>query len=52
MNSEKRHLMFLKKDGAGIVVEATNSSNWEEIKQEAESKGMTCLSLSLSLIHI
>ena len=47
MNSDKRYLMFLKKDGAGIVVEATNSSNWEEIKQEAESKGMTCLSLSI-----
>ena len=47
MNSDKRYLMFLKKDGAGIVVEATNSSNWEEIKQEAESKGMTCLPLSI-----
>ena len=46
MNSDIRYLMFLKKDGAGIVVEATNSSDWEEIKQEAESKGMTCLPLS------
>ena len=47
MSSDKRHLMFLKKDGSGIVVEAINSSNLEEIKQEAESKGMTCLSLSI-----
>tara|TARA_B100000686_G_C16686239_1_gene914965 strand:- start:99 stop:398 length:300 start_codon:yes stop_codon:yes gene_type:complete len=47
MNSGKRYLMFLKKEGSGIVVEATNSSHWEEIKQEAESKGMSCLTLSI-----
>lgn len=39
--------MFLKKEGSGVVVEAVNSSHWEDIKQEAESKGMTCLPLSI-----
>ena len=38
----KRYLMFLKKDGSGIVVEAIDASNWEDLKQEAEAKGMTC----------
>ncbi|MBC8284733.1 MAG: hypothetical protein H8E32_13035 [Nitrospinae bacterium] len=51
MNSGKRHLMFLKKDGSGIVVEAINSSHWEDIKQEAESKGMTCLPLSIESFY-
>ena len=43
--------MFLKKDGSGIVVEAINSSHWEDIKQEAESKGMTCLPLSIESFY-
>jgi hypothetical protein len=47
MNEGKRHLMFLKKDGSGIVVEAIDVSNWEGLKKEAESKGMTCQSLSI-----
>ena len=47
MNEGKRHLMFLKKDGSGIVVEAIDASNWEDLKQEAEAKGMTCQSLSI-----
>ena len=47
MNPGKRHLMFLKKDDSGIVVEAIDASNWEDLKQEAETKGMTCQPLSI-----
>jgi hypothetical protein len=47
MNQGKRYLMFLKKDGSGIVVEAIDASNWENLKQEAEAKGMTCQPLSI-----
>ena len=47
MNLGKRHLMFLKKDDSGIVVEAIDASNWEDFKQEAEAKGMTCQPLSI-----
>ena len=43
----KRYLMFLKKDNSGIVVEAIDASNWEEVKQEAEAKGMICQFLSI-----
>jgi hypothetical protein len=43
----KRYLMFLKKDGSGIVVEAIDASNWEDLKREAEAKGMACQSLSI-----
>jgi hypothetical protein len=39
--------MFLKKDESGIVVEAIDASNWEDLKQEAEVKGMTCQPLSI-----
>ena len=47
MSQEQRHLMFLQKDGSGIVVEARDSSDWENLKQEAESKGMTCQPLTM-----
>ena len=47
MNIGKRHLMFLKKDDSGIVAEAIDASNWEDLKQEAEAKGMTCQPLSI-----
>ena len=47
MSQGQRHLMFLHKDGSGIVVEARDSSNWENLKQEAEAKGMTCKPLSM-----
>jgi hypothetical protein len=43
----QRHLIFLQKDGSGIVVDATNSSDYEKLKQEAESKGMSCLPLTI-----
>ena len=43
----QRHLMFLKKDESGIVVEARNASDEESLKQEAESKGMTCQPLTI-----
>ena len=47
MSQGQRHLMFLQKDGSGIVVEAMDSSEWENLKQEAESKGMTCQPLTM-----
>jgi len=47
MTSDKRHLIFLKKDEAGIVVEAINSSHLKNIQQEALSKGMSCLTLRI-----
>lgn len=47
MTHTQRHLMFLQKDGSGIVVEARDSSDGEKLKQEAESKGMTCQPLSI-----
>jgi len=47
MVSSNRHLMFLKKDGSGIVVEAINASEYEKLKQEAEEKGMICQPLSI-----
>ena len=39
--------MVLKKDGSGIVVGAIDASNWGDLKQEAEAKGMTGQSLSV-----
>ena len=47
MAQEQRHLLFFKKDSAGVVVEAKNSSDVECLRQEAESKGMTCQPLSI-----
>jgi hypothetical protein len=47
MTQEQRHLMFLKKDGSGIVVEARNSSDKKNLKQEAESKGVTYQPLTI-----
>lgn len=47
MVSSKRFLMFLQKEGSGIVVEAIDENHWENLKQEAEQKGMTCLPLGI-----
>jgi hypothetical protein len=47
MTQRQRHLIFLKKDGSGIVVEAKDAPDRENLKQEAESKGMTCLPLTM-----
>ena len=47
MVSSKRFLMFLQKEGSGIVVETIDEDHWENLKQEAEQKGMTCRSLSI-----
>jgi hypothetical protein len=47
MTQGKRYLIFLKKDGSGIVVEAKNFSDGENLKQEAESKGMTYQPLTI-----
>jgi hypothetical protein len=47
MNARQRYLMFLKKEGAGIVVDAADSSDYDNLKQEAESKGMVCHALTI-----
>ena len=47
MTQGQRYLMFLEKDGSGIVIDAKNASDWENVKQEAESKGMTCQPLAI-----
>ena len=47
MTQGQRYLMFLEKDGSGIVIDAKNASDWENVKQEAESKGMTCQPLTI-----
>ena len=47
MSQGQRYLMFLKKDGSGVVVEARNSSEEESLKQMAESKGMTYQPLNI-----
>ena len=51
MPQNKRHLIFVKKDGAGIVVEARESSEQENLKKEAESKGMTCQHLTIEMFY-
>jgi hypothetical protein len=47
MNTSPRQLMFLKKDESGIIVEARDSTERENVKQEAESKGMTYKPLTI-----
>ena len=47
MTQGQRYLMFLEKDGSGIVIDAKNASDWENVKQEAESKGITCQPLTI-----
>ena len=47
MTQGQRYLMFLEKDGSGIVIDAKNASDWENVKQEAGSKGMTCQHLTI-----
>tara|TARA_B100000676_G_C17444644_1_gene515921 strand:+ start:229 stop:528 length:300 start_codon:yes stop_codon:yes gene_type:complete len=47
MVSSRRFLMFLQKEGSGIVVETIDSVHWESLKEEAEAKGMTCRPLSI-----
>jgi hypothetical protein len=47
----QRHLFFLKKDGSGIVVEAKNPANGAHLKQEAETKGMTCQPLTIESFY-
>ena len=47
----QRHLMFLKKDESGVVVEAMDASNGESLKQEAAARGMTCLPLTIESFY-
>ncbi|MZH03227.1 MAG: hypothetical protein F3745_07505 [Nitrospinae bacterium] len=51
MTQKQRHLMFLNKDGAGVVVEAREVSEKESLKQEAESKGMTCKAITIEKFY-
>ena len=51
MNQGQRHLMFLKKDGAGILVETRDFPDGENLKQEAEAKGMTCQPLTIESFY-
>ena len=47
MVSSKRFLMFLQKEGSGIVVETIDAAHWENLKEEAEAKGMICRPLGI-----
>ena len=47
MVSSKRFLIFLQKEGSGIVVETIDSGHWKNLKEEAEAKGMVCRPLSI-----
>ena len=51
MTQKQRHLMFLNKDGAGVVVEAKDSLDYESLKKEAESKGMTCKAITIEKFY-
>ena len=51
MVSSKRFLMFLQKEGSGIVVETIDEGHWKNLKLEAEQKGMTCRSLSIEKFY-
>ena len=51
MVSSKRFLMFLQKEGSGIVVETIDEDHWENLKQEAEQKGMICRPLSIESFY-
>ena len=37
MVSSKRFLMFLQKEGSGIVVETIDSGHWKKLKEAAKS---------------
>lgn len=51
MTQRQRYLMFLKKDGAGIVVEAMDAFDSESLQQEAESKGMIYQTLTIESFY-
>ena len=51
MVSSKRFLMFLQKEGSGIVVETIDSDHWENLKKDAEEKGMTCRPLDIEKFY-
>ena len=46
-----RYLIFLEKDGSGIVVETKNISDLENLKQKAVSKGMACRPLTIESFY-
>ena len=51
MTQGQRYLIFLGKDGSGIVVETQNTSDLENLKQEAVSKGMACRPLTIESFY-
>ena len=51
MVSSKRFLMFLQKEGSGIVVETIDAAHWENLKEEAEAKGMICRPLGIESFY-
>jgi hypothetical protein len=51
MSQGQRYLMFLKKGGSGIVVEAIDAIGARKLKQEAESKGMTYQFLTIESFY-
>ena len=51
MTPGQRYLIFLGKDGSGIVVETQNTFNLEKLKQEAVSKGMACRPLTIESFY-
>ena len=51
MTPGQRYLIFLGKNGSGIVVETQNTSDLENLKKEATSKGMTCRPLTIESFY-
>ena len=51
MTQGQRFLMFVEKDGSGIVLEAKNTSDLKNLKQEAVSKGMVCQPLTIESFY-
>ena len=51
MTQGQRYLIFLGKDGSGIVIETQNTSDLENLKQEAVSKGMACRPLTIESFY-
>ena len=51
MTQGQRFLMFVEKDGSGIVLEAKNTFDLQKLKQEAVSKGMACQPLTIESFY-
>ena len=51
MTPGQRYLIFLGKDGSGIVIETKNTSDLENLKKEATSKGMAYRPLTIESFY-